>query len=173
MGPQLPKPAAWQGLPNVSTSLMRSLPGHTWGPEGSWRQRQVAQIQVTSGASASTAGLVLVPRQNFSERLSPHSTPPPSFGMRGIHPGGHCKPGAAAGQVGSFPISPSKSISIPLCCHSLSPCSSQGSAGLCRTGRSPAWGGVSARGALLRLFLGPAALPSQPSSLGWRGKAQE
>lgn len=74
-GTQVPKRAAWQGLPNVSTSLpcagSPSTPAYTspgirhvkglgtgqdcaTSPVGKRRQRQVARIQVTLGASAST-----------------------------------------------------------------------------------------------------------------------
>lgn len=161
MGPELPKPkpAAWQGLPNVSTSL----PGHTWMPRGRaepraapWAgagtKREVAQIQVTSGASASTPRCS--PRQNSWEQLWPHSTPPPSFGMRGIHPKGHRKPGAAAGQEGSFPISRSKPISIPLCCHARCPAPPRDQLGSVGPGDPGDLRGGGARGALPGLFLG-------------------
>lgn len=79
MGPELPKPAAWQGLPNVSTSLHAQAPWAHLDARGRTSQEPRGQLEAKAGGT-NPGGLgchsTLDPRQNFSEQNSVHSVPP-------------------------------------------------------------------------------------------------
>lgn len=166
MGPQLPKPAAWQGLPNVSASLRAQPPWAHLGPEGSWRQRQVAQIQVTSGASASTPGW----SRGKTSLSGCHRIPRPLLLWDAGNSSRRASQTRSSSRAGGLlPHYPSKSISIPLCCHPLSPAPPRDELG--SVGPGDLWGGgCECSGSFAEVIFRPSRAPESAELVGMEGE---
>lgn len=176
-------------FPMLAPPSVRRLPGHTWTHRAPPSHEPRGQLEAKAGGTNPGAPAFphrAAPKAELlpSSCLAAFHAPLHPLGCREFIPKGiekqeqqppRRKGGRAGGLLPRQPLKIHFHLRHPPLLPSPVPCSSRGSAGLRRTRRSRrslGWGGVSARGALLWLFLGPAVLPSQPSSLGWRGKAQ-